>query len=408
VPTPAVETTVKPESAAAPVNVGRYISEEQILAHLQPEKNAWMVLPADTPLSAGDQLLSLPTYRPQVFIAPSVKLTMAGEGFLRLHVPDAANLPRVTIDFGRVVLVPVGEMGNSLHMDFAGRGGQLTFADVESAVAIEARPYLPPGADPLNVAPNIVVQMWATTGSAEWAEAGQPPVRLNAGQRLQFMDEAPVAVGEAGTLPDWIDGKNLSDIDRRASQELRKFLTTDRPLALSLLEQTNYRQVEVRALACRSLCYLDIFEPAIAALGDSQHKAYWHGQLAAIQTTLPFGAEAVAKLRADLEKLHGGDADKILHLLQGFSPEQLAAGGATELIDALEDNLMIVRVVAFITLHRITDKTQLFRPEDRPDQEKSKVVKWRKLLEEGQVVYKTPPSPLPPPTPPTAPGTKSK
>ena len=85
--------------------------------------------------------------------------------------------------------------------------------------------------------------------------------------------------------------------------------------------------MEVRALSCRSLCFLDIFEPSIAALGDSQHKSYWLYELASIQTTLPFGAESVAKLRADLDKRHGEDADRIFRILQGYSPEQLAAGG---------------------------------------------------------------------------------
>ncbi len=403
-PTPSVKPT---EVATTPVNVGRYISEGQILARLDAEKNAWMVLPPDTPLSAEEKLLSLPTYRPQVFVAPTVKLTLAGETFLRLHAPDAASSPRVTIDFGRIILVPVGEMGNSVQVDFAGREGQLIFADVESVVAVEVRPYLPPGTNPLNVPSNIVVQMWATTGGAEWREPEQPSVRLNAGQRLQFIDESPVAVIDGDPLPNWIDGKNLSEIDRRASQELRKFLTSDRPLALSLLELTNYRQVEVRALSCRSLCYLDIFEPAIAALGDSQHKSYWYPQVAAIQSTLPFGSETVAKLQADLDKLHGEAADKMLRILQGYSPEQLAEGGAAQLVDALEDDSMAVRVLAYITLDQITGKNQSFRPEYRPEQEKSKVARWRKSLEEGQIVYKVPPAPLPQPAPP-APGDAPK
>ena len=40
---------------------------------------------------------------------------------------------------------------------------------------------------------------------------------------------------------------------------------------------------------------------------------------------------------------------------------------------------MAVRVIAFMTLKRITGKTQLFHPENRPEQEKSKLVRWRKF-----------------------------
>jgi hypothetical protein len=198
-------------------------------------------------------------------------------------------------------------------------------------------------------------------------------------------------------LPDWVGGTNVSDIDRRASQELRRFLTTDRPLVLSLLEQTNYRQVEVRALSCRSLCYVDLFEPAIAALGDNQHKSYWNAETNAIQATLPFGVDSVTKLRADIDRLYGQESEKIFRLLQGYSPEQLAMGGAAELVDALENESMAIRVLAFFNLMRITDKSQQYRPEMRPEEQKSKIASWRKLLEDGQIVYKHVPSPLPQP-----------
>jgi hypothetical protein len=365
-------------------------------------EKAWMVLPPDTPLAAGEPLLSLPAFRPQVLLAPSMKLTVAGEAYLRLQLPDVADVPRLTLDFGRIVLIPVGEMGNSLQIDFGGRSGQLTFADNESVVAAEVRQYLPPGSDPFTEPANLVVQLWAASGGFEWQEMERPAVKLVAGQRLQFVDETPVSVVEAAPLPDWIYGKSSgepqafgelsSDIERLAAQALAKFLTTDRPLALSLMEETDNRRVEVRALACRSLCYLDIFEPAIAALADSQLRTYWPGMLAALQTTMPFGKDTVTKLRADLEKLHGSKADRILGLLRGYSPEQLAEGGAEELVNALEDELVVVRVVAFLTLWRITERTNLFRPDE---EDRKGVEKWRRSLKDGQIAYKVPPSPLP-------------
>jgi hypothetical protein len=386
--------TAKPGEAAAPIHVGRYISEGQVLARMDPDHKAWMAMIPNTPLAAGEPLLSLPAFRPQIVLAPSVKLTVAGEAFLRLQVPDAVDVPRLTLDFGRIVLIPVGEMGNSVQVDFGGRAGRLTFGDNESTIAAEVRHYLPPGSDPMTEPANLVVQLWSASGSLEWQEPDRPAVRLTAGQRLQFIDETPIAVVDGAPLPEWIEG--FGDIDRLAAQALSEFLTTDRPLALSLMERTNHRRVEVRSLACRCLCYLDIFEPAIAAFTDIQLKTYWPRLLEAIQSTMPFGRESVTKLKADLEKLHGGKADRILGLLRSYSPEQLGAGGAAELVDALEDELVVVRVIAFYTLLRITDRSNLFRPEERPDQERPRVEKWRRSLKDGQIVYKVPPSPLPP------------
>lgn len=394
-PIPSVRPT---EAASAPINVGRYISEGQILARMDMDKNAWMVLPPDSSLNAGERLLSLPTYRPQIVVAPSVKLTVAGEAFLKLQAPDAGDLPRLSLDFGRILLVPVGEMGTSVQLDLGGRVGQLTFDDVESMAAIEVRPYLPVGADPMTVAPHLMVQIWAISGGTRWAETDRPAVPLTAGQSLQLMDEEMGSVLDGSTIPEWVDGENLQDLDRRASQELRKFLTTDRPLVIPLMEKTDYRQVEVRALSCRCLCYLDIFEPAISKLGDTENHSTWMWSplIAAIQSTLPFGPETVAKLRADIEKLHGKDAEKVFRLLLGYSPEQLAAGGAAELVESLASESMAIRVLAFMTLKGITGKTLLYHPEERPEKEKSKIAQWQKLLQDGLIVYKNPPTPFPP------------
>lgn len=393
-------TTAPGEQPPAPtISAGLFLSEEQVIGRLDKSTGAWVVLPVNSPLAAGEEFLSLPAYRPQVLVAPNVKLTLSGESFLKLHVPDATNIPRVTLNSGQATLVPVGEMGGSIRIDVGGRSGLLSFADVESAAALEVRLYLPPGTDPLSVAPHVVVQLWATSGAIDWQEPDRAAVKLTAGQMAWFLDESEMTVVDTGALPDWIDGKNLRDIDRRASQELRKFLTSDRPLSLSLMEQTNYRQVEVRSLACRALCYLDIYEPALESLGDEQQRSYWHMNFDALRMRLAQGSEPAGKVRAAVDQLFNEQAGTVFRLMVGFSPEQLAGGGASELVEDLSDATMTIRVLAYENLRRITGKTFLYRPEERPDQEKSKVAKWRKLLDDGQITYTTVPSPLPAPTP---------
>jgi hypothetical protein len=58
----------------------------------------WMVLPVNSQLVAGEEILSLPTYRPQVLISQAADIV--GEAAFKLHVLDAANLARVAIKFG--------------------------------------------------------------------------------------------------------------------------------------------------------------------------------------------------------------------------------------------------------------------------------------------------------------------
>ena len=81
--------------------------------------------------------------------------------------------------------------------------------------------------------------------------------------------------------------------------------------------------------------------------------------------------------------------------LDHAAPEQLEAGSAAELVDLLEHESMTARVLAYENLRRITDRTYQFRPEEDPGQETGKVLRWRKSQEEGQILYKTPPLPIP-------------
>jgi hypothetical protein len=391
--TESTERRVDPP-ATAPINTGLFLSEEQVLARLDKNDGTWVALAVNSPLVAGDELLSLPTYRPQVLVSPSVKLTLSGEALLKMNVPDAANMPSVAIHSGRATLVPGGEMGAGIHLDAGGRAGWLNFADAESSAALEVRSYLPPGSNPLPGATQLAVQLWATSGSIEWRERDRDPVKILAGQGGWMLDESDLAVVNVPALPNWIDGKNLSDIDRRASLELRKFLVPGRPLSLSLMEQTSSRLVEVRSLARRALCSLDVVEPALEAMENEAYRSYWHAQLDALQASLAQGPESAGRLRAAISKLYNEQADTVYRLIVGFSPEGLAAGGAAELVEGLSSPALIVRVLAYENLRRITGKTFAFRPEFRPELEKARVVRWRKMLEDGQIVYATPPSPL--------------
>ena len=64
---------------------------------------------------------------------------------------------------------------------------------------------------------------------------------------------------------------------------------------------------------------------------------------------------------------------------------------------------MDIRVLAYENLRRITGgKTELYRPEREPDRQKRPILEWQRNLDEGTIVYKTLPSPVPK-SPPAAP-----
>jgi hypothetical protein len=383
--------------------VGTYISEEQVLARFDDAVGDWFRVAPDAPLLSGQRFVALPTYRPQLLLSYNIKMTLVGESHLQFAQTgdDAAAI--VEFDSGRAIIVPLGDPEAAVHLKAAGRLGSVLFADGESVLAMEVMKYLPPGQQPALEPATPIIQLFALRGSVTWREAGAKDFIIGADQVLTMTGGDEPMLYEAGELPSWIVGKDLADIDGLASIELRRDLATDRPLSLSLLERTEFRQVEVRSLACRSLCCLDMFDPAIEALDGAALRSYWYAQFDALRGAMARSPESAIKLQRALEKLAGDDAGLMYELLCGFSPDQLLAGGAKALVDALEYERVSTRVLAYENLRRITDKTQLFRPEQPPAQQKGEVAKWRRNLEANAIVYREPPSALPPRNPVVAP-----
>ena len=405
-PTPAAATGVaegekekreeKPSPRPAPAaTVGRSISEEHILGRLDATTGSWFRLPPDSPIAVNDQLMSFPAYRPQILLVPNVKMTFSGETKLRVAEMGDPDTPHLCLEYGRAAVVAsMADLGAQIRLDFGDRSGVATLADPDSELAVEVIPYLPLGTDPLATAARRVVRMYAVVGQITWSE-GATSLSFGSGQVLQLIDDKPGEVLGGAGVPAWVDGRDLSDIDRLASMGLRQAMVPERPLSLSLAERAEFRQVEVRALACRCLACLDLFEPLLRALNDESQRAYWPLHVDALRMAVARNQESASRLLKSLEALQPDDANRLFRLLWGYSPPQLEEGGAKELVELLEHKTMIARVLAIETLRRITDKTFLFRPEQPPAQEKGRLTKWRRSLEAGEIRYKSPPPAFP-------------
>jgi hypothetical protein len=337
----------------------------------------------------------LPTYRPQILLAGRVQLTLFGETSVTLQPTMEDETPSLAMDCGRASVVSVDDRGARLRLDLAGRIGTTVLADAGSALAAVVLPYLPEGANPLAHAPLTILGLHTTSGEVLWSEGDGEPVTIAAGQVLVIAGNSAPQLMDAGPLHKWVAGRDLSGIDNRASDSLETYLTSDRPLSLSLLEKTEFRQTEVEALSCRCLASLDTFEPILSALNDEKHHSYWHSHYDALRVALARHRESAAAVLAALEKDQADGAERIFRLLWGYSPEQLETGEAKNLVSFLEHETMIARVLALENLRRITGKTLLFRPEEPPGEETRKVNNWRRDLDAGLIRYNSPPVVVP-------------
>jgi hypothetical protein len=399
------------------VPVGRYSSESQVLARWQTlsassearaaggseavrassptadvtvstDEMAWVPLAEDATLSAGNLLLSLPSYRPQLVLTPGVKLTLVHDALVKLLPAVGETTPRIDLRRGRVILLPVVMSPMSIRCVLGYQEGTLSFSNLESAAAVEVRQLLPIGSDPEITPIQVVARLSCTQGQITWKVSNEPPLVLDAGTQVTAINRNPFSLVESASPPAWLDPMTDSELEIRAATELRKALIPGRPLTLSLLEKTNFRQQEVVDLASRALATMDSPKELIERLSDPRQSSFWANQVVTLQQLVERGPESARIVRLAFEELHGELAPILYRLTWGFSPEQLASSGASDLVAFLDSNDMALRVLAFKTLEQITGMNHLFRPELPPDQEKSKIARWQRALAEGRVVYR--------------------
>ena len=397
-----VEKTTADEPAKAaippdPMDVGRFVSDDQVLSRFDRGAEMWFLVSPRSILSSGERLVVFPTYRPQVALASGVQVTFAGESEVQLLEPKNAAASRLQVDYGRFLVVTPGTAGAQLEIEFGEVQGTLTLADTDTVVAIDARHFLPPGSTLEDEKDEriAVLEIYAAAGQIRWEESGIDPVDIPSQHVLTYVAGSDRELAGPIASPDWIDAINVSHIDRLTSPTLQRELSPDKPVHIQLQElMMTDRRAEVRALAARCLAQLGEFEPVVRELSSAQQKSFWAAEVEILRQSLARGSEAQARIRQSLESLYPGDAATLLRLLVGFSPEQLEAGADAELVQFLESPEMAVRVLAIDTLRQITGAQLLYRPEKAPAENRGPILKWSERAKEETIAYKTSPSPI--------------
>jgi hypothetical protein len=392
---PEAPKPVAPTPAPVAMDVGRFLSDEQVLAR-QTQEEMWLRVPARSVLSAGERLTSLPAFRPQIALASGVQATFAGEGSVQLAEPNENGTSRMKVDYGRLLLVTVGAAGAQIELDLGGVRGVMTLVDADSAVAISVKKFLPPGTDPDSLLPFPVVEIFNTHGRVTWDEGDEPRVEIPTGQvRIYAGGDPPDNYGPFAN-PDWIDPKSILPIDRESQLVLERLLVEDKALNLSLAEALEHRQVNVRSLAARCLAVLGEFEPILSELNDPRQQAFWGGEFLTLRSCIQRGPEVSARLKAALDRTRPDQAAELYRLLWGYSEDQLAKDEAATLVKLLESEHMDVRVLAIQNLVTITGAMEFYRAEKKPEDVRAAIQAWRSRLARKSITYKVPPAAIEP------------
>jgi hypothetical protein len=363
---------------------------------LPKDDGIWLRVPARAVLTAGERLVALPAFRPQIALASGVQVTLAGEGSFQLLPPSDDGASRMAVDHGRMVIVTAGAAGAQIELDLAGLRGTATLVDADSALAVSLKLFLPPGSDP-DTAPVIpIIELFNTRGRIAWDESGKERVNIPASHVRIYAGSDPVETAGPFAPPEWIDSKSLTGTDRQSALVLERLLEDDKPLNLTLAEALQHRQFDVRALAARCLAFLGDFEPLVNELSDVRQYSYWASEFAVLRQAIQRGPETAAAIKATLERLRPDQAADLYRLLWGYSADQLAKDGGETLVEYLKSEHMDIRVLAFQNLVAITGAMEFYMPQKKPEDLKASIQNWKTRQAKGTITYRSPPTPLEP------------
>lgn len=408
---PIAETTepvppVVPQASADAVVAGPFV----LLLGRSPaveQPLVWQARRAEATVPVPAELVSPPFSQPELVIdrvrirlAPATRATL-------LRDPDGT--PRLELLFGRAVVVaedPAARLG----VTAAGLSGRVV-GGLEEPLGVEVRLEREPGDDPAATTATRRTRLVSAAGIVweQTAEDGGPVAdpltgladdgRIPAGVAAEWSSEAADAVvlQPANAAAAWLaGGEQIDPTDRQAAVALAARLPADEPVQPSLRVLAADPRGEQRVLAAATLALLGDYDEAVRQLAaEERGRELYAGQWAKLEAlTVPLalarGANAAARLaKAFADQGPPGSGASLERLARGFSPADLAAGGDAWLVEALEDQHLVVRRYAFQRLVELANPAAVdrlrYRPDGRPEQRRAGVAWWREAVQQGRL-----------------------
>ncbi len=351
----------------------------------------WQRLASKDILYANEQILALPTYRPEITLGAGVKLRMLGGTELELLPANAREPAGIKIRFGRIVTMPLANAGTRLRIIIGDRAGVITYVDPEAIVAAEVRNFHAPGINPETESARITADFLVTAGHVLWDETGQKTLEIAAPARLKIENQLPPEITASKNLPKW-DTEPISKLDSGASTTISQRLLElppSRPVQRGLMELAEHRRKEVHWLAIRCLGYLGYFDPMVIVLNDTEAKQDWSDNIDQLREAVARDRETAVAVRKTLESRYPQEAADMYRMLWGYSDKNLESGEDEKLVKFLDSDNLAIRVLSFWNLKDITGKSLGYPPEQTQARRQPSVQVWKQRLKAGEIRNKS-------------------
>jgi hypothetical protein len=430
-----LETGATPPSNEQKV-LGKFVfdaKEPGVLLEHVADMNQWQRVGLKNPgVSSGRPLVSLPATTSPVQLASGVKLSLVGlapelfpvlplyESAVELHVNEQFDLD-MTLRRGRVRIQSEKDKPAKVRVRFENptiegfrEAFDITLPSKGTEVLLDRwaqfnEKFYRNQKDPLRAGPTADMTVVVLSGSAT-VKANDVPFALTAppgkAALLRWKSRGTVEIDELKSIPDGLKGpvtlpqgadpRFRKDLIR-ARDDLSKNMAT-KPVDVVLAESRQAQDAAVRRLGVLCLGAIDDVGTLIDLLGQEGEPALRITAIEVLHNWIAAARDSEYKLYELLKgKYRGFEADAIMALLHGFSPQDLGNPDTFEsLIGALDHPQLPVRELANWRLYTLMpaahQKIRYSADADAAARQQAQR-DWRKLIPPG----KLPPMPKPAP-----------
>ncbi len=384
----ATEPVPLPEAAP----LGTMVAVDQVLLRWDSLNEQWLRMPARASIAAGDQLLSLPTYRPSLALVSGLRVEFCDGAIMMVDYADDRTTPRLGVTYGHFLLQNTDM--EPMEVEIA-VGNETKRVVLESTAVLGFdvdRPFVA-GADVESKVGTFAATFYAPEGKVIW-NVGENPLPVVTASQWSWDD---VTVDSIADDIGWLNGQSLDYLMQNVSRSFEREFDTDRPARLQLLElyETSRRREE-RSLAAQCGTHVGQFVPLVQALADTRQQSNWDEHIDELRRAMSRSTQAARLVHETLVEQRGaGVADDLFAMLQGYSRqaigmtrEQVQTGVTRQLIDWLQHDRLEYRVLAIQNLKQIYGgKTLGYNPVvTEPRRQELAVKQWRTRLADNELV----------------------
>lgn len=387
----------EPEPEVPRVEVGDYISNDDVLLHYRPvrgtDQKVWKRLPPRAILYSGDRLNTLIASRSTISLMDSINVEVLGGTTIELLPPSEENTYGIRLITGRLVFKAL-KPNASFRLAMVGTEWKIELLEPETIFAIQAQPLRPEGQDPMKKPEAVEGNFYLATGAATM-DSGEKLLELRASPAVGTL--MPLQQTGADKPPLWVENSDISPIERLASNTFKSDISIDAPDAVVALqelydkEQRGRKRDEVMLLAMRSLANLGEFTTLVEALNEGELRTIFLDDLVVeLREAMALGPKFAEAAHDTFVKVDGPTAgEELYRILKGYTNAELALGADKTLVGYLNHDSLAHRLVAFWTLREKLSSGLTFRynPMDDAAERQQPVEKWMQYAEEGKVRY---------------------